>query len=73
MLKLDSQKNGWKGVCVYHKTNGDKEHCLVRALERWYLHLQKLGSTKQMFLSTYFDDAHIRNDITNEDITVALK
>jgi hypothetical protein len=21
-LKLDNQKNGWKGVCVYHKSNG---------------------------------------------------
>ena len=72
-LKLDNQKNGWKGVCVYHKTNGDKEHCPVRALGRQYLHLQNHGSTKQTFLSTYFDDAHIRNDITNEDITVALK
>jgi hypothetical protein len=22
-LKLDNQKNGWKGVCVYHEANGD--------------------------------------------------
>ncbi len=72
-LKLDNQKNGWKGVCVYHETNGDKEHCPVRALGRRYLHLRNHGSTKQTFLSTYFDDAHIRNNITNEDIMVALK
>ena len=23
-LKLDRQKNGWKGVCVYQEHNGDK-------------------------------------------------
>jgi hypothetical protein len=38
-LKLDNQKNGWKGVCVYHKTNGAPEHCPVRALGQRYLHL----------------------------------
>ncbi len=31
-LKLDNQENGWKGVCVYHKTNGDSLNCPVRAL-----------------------------------------
>jgi hypothetical protein len=25
-LNLDNQKNGWKGGCVYHETNGDTEH-----------------------------------------------
>ncbi len=28
-LKLDNQKNGWKGVCVYHEANGDMIHCPV--------------------------------------------
>jgi hypothetical protein len=72
-LKLDNQKNGWKGVCVYHETNGESEHCPVRALGRRYLHLRQHGLTKQTFLSTYFDEANIRNDINNEDITAALK
>ncbi len=31
-LKLDNQKNGWKGVCIFHKTNGDIMRCPVRAL-----------------------------------------
>jgi hypothetical protein len=31
-LKLDNQKNGWKGVCVYHETNGNSLNCPVRAL-----------------------------------------
>ena len=28
-LKLDNQKNGWKGVCVYHESNGEASHCPV--------------------------------------------
>ena len=31
-LKLDNQKNGWKGVCVYQEHNGDKKFSLVRSL-----------------------------------------
>jgi hypothetical protein len=38
-LKLDNQKNGCKGVCVFHEANGDSMHCPVRALGRRYLHL----------------------------------
>ena len=31
-MKLDNQKNGWKGVCVYQEANGDPLDCPVRAL-----------------------------------------
>ena len=31
-MKLDNQKNRWKGVCVYHETNDDNYLCPVRAL-----------------------------------------
>ncbi len=31
-LKLDNQKNGWKGVCVYHEANSERWHCPVRTL-----------------------------------------
>jgi hypothetical protein len=31
-LKLDNQKNGWKGVCVHQEVNGEAIHCPVRAL-----------------------------------------
>jgi hypothetical protein len=55
-LKLDNQKNGWKGVCVHHKTNGDKWHCPVWALVRCYLHLCTMGATAMTFLSMYFDE-----------------
>jgi hypothetical protein len=67
------QSKKWMGGCVYHETNGDREHCPVRALGGRYFHLRKYGSTKQTFLSTYFDEANTRNDNNNEDIMVALK
>jgi hypothetical protein len=38
-MKLDNQKNRWKGVCVYQETNGDLLLCPVRALGQQYLHL----------------------------------
>jgi len=72
-LKLDNQKNGWKGVCVYHETNGAPEHCPVRALGRRYLHLRHHGATPKTFLSTFHNEANKRCDITNEDITADLK
>ncbi len=31
-LKLDSKKNGWKGVCVYQEANGEGYNCPVQAL-----------------------------------------
>ena len=31
-MKLDNQKNGWKGVCVYQEANGEEYLCPVRAL-----------------------------------------
>jgi hypothetical protein len=42
-LKLDNQKNGWKGVCVYHETNGDPINCPVRALGRRLIQIRKGG------------------------------
>ena len=36
MLKLDNQKNGWKGMCVNHHVNGDPIMCPVWALARQY-------------------------------------
>ena len=72
-LKLDNQKNGWKGVCVYHETNGDSINCLVRALGRQYLQLRHHGATPKTFLSTFYNDHNKRCDITNEDVTTALK
>ncbi len=72
-LKLDNQKNEWKGVCVYHETNGDLWHCPVRALARQYIHLQSMGANAKTYLLVYHDDKGKRGDITNEDISRALK
>jgi hypothetical protein len=72
-LKLDNQKNGWKGVCIFHETNGDNMHCPVRAIGRRYLHLRHNGATAKTFLSTYFPNSGQRSDISNEEITRALK
>jgi hypothetical protein len=72
-LKLDNQKNGWNGVCVYHKTNGNEWHCPVRALARRYLHLRNMGANSKTFLSAYYDDKKKWGDVTNKDISKALK
>jgi hypothetical protein len=72
-LKLDNQNNEWKGVCVYHEANSNKWHCLVRALKHCYLHLCMMGTNAKIFLSAYFDDDTTRRDITNKDISRALK
>jgi hypothetical protein len=33
-LKLDNQKNGWKGVCMHQEANGEAFNCPVKALAR---------------------------------------
>jgi hypothetical protein len=72
-LKLDNQKNGWKGVCVYHKTNGNQWHCPVHALAHRYIHFQSKGADAKTYLSAYHNEKGNRGDITNEDISRALK
>ncbi len=60
-------------MCVYHESNGDRWHCPVRALSRHYLHLRTMGANAKTFLSAYFDEENTRQDITNEDVSRALK
>jgi hypothetical protein len=67
-LKLDNQKNGWKGVCVYHESNGKAWHCSVRALARRHIHLRDNGADTKTFLLAYYDDKGQRGDITNKDV-----
>ena len=71
-LKLDNQKNGWKGVCVYQEANGELHHCPVRALGWQYIHLRHHGATAKTFLSTFWMD-RIKLDVTAENISRALK
>ncbi len=53
-LKLDNQKNGWKGVCVYQEAKGDPYFCPVRAIGRRYIHIRRNGGINKSFLSTYW-------------------
>ena len=46
-LKLDNQKNGWKGVCVYQEHNGDEKFSPVRALGRRCISIRKKVSNKK--------------------------
>jgi hypothetical protein len=71
-LKLDNQKNGWKGVCVYHEANGDPIHCPVRAIGRRYLHLRDKGASKRTIISAYYCNGK-RFDVTADYISKALK
>jgi hypothetical protein len=52
-MKLDNQKNGWKGVCVNQEANGDPIHCPVRALGRQYTHLREHGATNETIILAY--------------------
>jgi hypothetical protein len=38
-LRLENQKNGWKGVCIHQEHNGEHYHCPVRALGRRFVHV----------------------------------
>jgi hypothetical protein len=71
-MKLDNQKNGWKGVCVYQECNGDPIHCPVRALGRRYVHLRTHGDTDRTIISGYYH-AGKRFDVTSDHISTALK
>jgi len=50
-LKLDNQKNGWKGVCIHQHTNGDSYSCPVRALGRRILHIRENNGSQNSPLS----------------------
>ena len=69
-LKLDNQKNGWKGVCVHQESNG--EDCPIKALGRRVMHLREQGAPQSSFLSTFYHDGK-RWDVIGEDISKALK
>ena len=71
-LKLDNQKNGWKGVCVHQEANGEAFHCPVKALARRVIHIRENGGDTKTLLSAIYIDG-IRYDITGEDISKGLK
>ena len=72
-LKLDNQKNGWKGVCVYQEANGENFACPVRAVGRRYLHLRTHHCRPKEFISTYWDSSSTAQMVTAEHMTCSLK
>ncbi len=71
-LKLDNQKNGWKGLCVHQEANGEAFNCLDKALVRQVIHLRKNGGDNKSLLSVFYLDG-ICYDVTGEDISKGLK
>ncbi len=71
-LKLDNQKNGWKGVCVYHEANGEPINCPVRALGRRLQHIRTENNCGKTYLSAYYVEGQ-RFDVTAENVSQALK
>ena len=49
-LKLDNQKNGWKGVSIHHETNGDPKFCPIKAIGRQYIHMRANGGRPKTYL-----------------------
>ena len=72
-LKLDNQKNGWKGVCVFHEANGDQLLCPVRALARRYQHITTRTADTKEVLSAYWDSSGEPKMVTAEHISQSLK
>jgi hypothetical protein len=71
-LKLDNQKNGWRGVCIHQEANGETIACPVRALGRRYIELRARSSNPKLPLSTYFDKDN-QSEVTDKHIRAALK
>jgi hypothetical protein len=71
-LKLDNQKNGHKGVCVYQQTTGNPIHCPVHALGRQYQHLRENKATNKTFICAYWMDEQAYN-VIDDNISKALK
>jgi hypothetical protein len=71
-LKLDNQKNGWKGVCIYQQTTGDPFHCPVRAVGRRFAYLCEHHATGKTFISAYWMDDTEYNG-TTENISAAVE
>ena len=60
---------------MYHESNGEAWHCPVcaLALRHSHTHLRDNGADTKTFLLEYYDDKCQRGDITNEDVSKALK
>ncbi|KAL7425512.1 hypothetical protein ACHAXH_000039 [Discostella pseudostelligera] len=73
-LKLDNQKNGWKGVCIFQEANGELYLCPVRAVGRRYIHIRQHSKQQQEYLSTYWmTPTDLGSSVTAEHISKSLK
>ena len=72
ILKLDNQKNGWKGVCVYQEHNEDENFSPVRALGRRFISIRNQVKNKKTYLSAYWVEGK-RKYLNAENINAALK
>ena len=71
-LKLDNQKNGWKGVCIHQERNGDDITCPVRALARRVIHIRNNTTNWRTTISAIFNKS-VRHDVTDKDIRSSIK
>ena len=71
-LKLDNQKNGWKGVCVYQEHNRDEKFRPVRVMVRWFVSIRNKVKNKKTYLSAYWVEGK-RKDLNAENMSAALK
>ena len=71
-LKLDNQKNGWRGVCIHQEANGEQVACPVRALGRRFLAIRDNSADPKLTLSSYYSNGS-RHDVTDKHIRAALK
>lgn len=72
-LKLDNQKNGWKGACIFQEANGDSYFCPVRAAARRYLHIRKHTTCPKETISTYWEANMLARSVTAEHMSKAIK
>ena len=71
-LKLDNQKNGWKGVCIHQEANGDTLTCPVRALARRIHHIRQHTTNQRTPISAYFEN-NTHYQVTDKEIRQSLK
>ena len=72
-LKLDNQKNGWKGACIFQEANGDPYYCPVRAVGRRYLHIRQHSNNTKEMISTYWEKDQEAKVVTAEHISKSIK
>jgi hypothetical protein len=71
-LKLNNQKNSWKGVCVHQEANEEVFNCPVKALACRVIHIRENKGDHKTLLSAFYSDG-ARYDVTGEDISKGLK